>query len=95
MVKNIPCPCTGFLSHWWYHNFFDRSVPIIHIPGQRLEKTPEGFEGAEDPYPARSDIFGLECSLQVADENNVPDTPDNPEGYLQPLIVLDIHQLLV
>ncbi len=68
----------------------------IGIPGVELPKTPRmDFWGEAGPYPSRSDIIGLECTLQVADEDNIADTPDDAEGDLQTFIIFYIHQLLV
>jgi hypothetical protein len=66
-------------------------IPVIDIQRYILRKKREGGVC----IPLGSDIFSPECTRQVADKNDIPDTPDNPERHLQSLVILDIHQLLV
>jgi len=41
------------------------------------------------------EIPGLERSGEVADDHDVADAPDDPEGQLEALVILDIYQFLV
>jgi len=37
----------------------------------------------------------LERTREVADDHDVPDAPDDAERYLEALVVLDVHEVLV
>ena len=79
------------------------TIPSFHGNGTSPSTFPDIYSGKNlggfcrggKSVPLWSDIFSPECTRQVTDENNIPDTPDDPERYLQSLVILDIHQLLV